>query len=124
MKGAVLAAITGWEEERRRALSLLRVQIKQAARRHDTAAEWALLTALTDVKAALRERAAHLCSLTLAPRNLAAPHEWAAGAQATATAMPLQPQAPAPLPVAEATELPADLGWAQWLQAVDMHVHA
>lgn len=71
-------------------------------------------------------RTAPLCSPSLAPRNLAAPHEWAAGtASPTPTAQPAQhAPRPAPLPVAEAIELPADQGWAQWQQALASQVHA
>lgn len=52
-----LAAITGWEEDRRRALALLQSLEAQARKRGDTAARWAVATAAVDVQHALRIRA-------------------------------------------------------------------
>lgn len=52
-----LAAITGWEEDRRRALLLLQSLEAQARRRVDSATRWALAAAAADVQTALRTRA-------------------------------------------------------------------
>lgn len=53
-----LASITGWQEDRRRALVLLRTQHQRALRRFAHEEAWALAAAARDVLDTLRDRAA------------------------------------------------------------------
>lgn len=63
-----LASITGWQEERRRALALLNDQLNRARRTGDYDKTDALRYARRDVEGVLREAAAYVIAESVAMR--------------------------------------------------------